>query len=508
MKPHRDNTFDIQSPYIESSSSDPPYVPYYSCPIIDSVREVAEQRSDSSMHLAGLTSLLEDKLDFFSIFGAAMVTADLNSLGLVPIDEAEHEVVIRRHFTSSRGKTREAKQSPRPKNLDLALDWLRALHDSDVNAVKYLLENGPEPNFLLVAGTGPDTAVVLPLHTAALKSLEITKLLLEHGAQVDTTFLFSGTALQRVVKEGRHELKLPIARLLIQSGANINAENDVSGTALIAAIEIQDSTLVRLLLEHGADPNQTGKYNYLYLPLELAFRRGDFGIISMLREYGANKETRVTTEAGVTAEISLLIQAAASGNEDGALLLLAQGADPSHLDEKWYLTHRLRNGGIPQMPDYLKIWQMSTDRKLFPTFQDLVNHLPGKNFDPNDYILAFDWEVPEVISRHRTMGKDARKSINFTEDVIFLASSTSSSALGAHEALNFEASSLSEHLCSLGVGDNNVRFIHTIIGLLNGVDFDDLESGKLFTSDGRLLSSERLFVIFGGPIFSSWPANN
>jgi hypothetical protein len=81
----------------------------------------------------------------------------------------------------------------------------------------------------------------------------------------------------------------------------------------------------------------------------------------MLSGYGANIETRgkVETRGTTGSETSLLIPATANRNEEGALLLLARGADPSDLDEKWYLAHHLSGGEIPQMPDYLKTWQMA-----------------------------------------------------------------------------------------------------------------------------------------------------
>ena len=201
----------MQSPSIEPSSSEPSYVPYYSRRSIDSAGEGAELWSESSIDRAGLKSPLKKKSDLFDLFRLFGEQVNRNSLRLVPTTEA-NSGVLRTHSTSrhklnqeeeystsSEGKTSKAEQFSQQKNMDFALGWLQALHESDVDAVKYLLDNGPEPNFLLVADGHFLEKRLIPLHEAIVRSLESTKLLLVYEAQVDITTNFSGTALQRVV---------------------------------------------------------------------------------------------------------------------------------------------------------------------------------------------------------------------------------------------------------------------------------------------------------------------
>lgn len=383
----------------------------------------------------------------WNTFGVSLdETLNWDSLRLVPIAEPDlidlhsddstsstsREELSRQREPSNFGEIIGTEQDQK-QNRDLALDWLQALYDDDADAVKYLLENGPAPNFLVVVGGRYNNYWIIPLHEAVQKSLEVTKLLLDHGAPVDIIYKSSGTALQRAARHCPDDLKLSMARLLIEYGANVNAKPGFHGTtALIAATRENDMALARLLLDHGADPNE---------------------------------------------DSDPLICAAAYGKEDIARLLLARGADPSNAEHDWYEKY----GAVtPRIPDYLKMWQMATIGDPFHTFGDLVNNLPGTVSDSDEFTLVLDWEVPEVISRAKITETDARKPIDFTQNVIFRASATSSHASRAIEGYNIEASSLSECLFTLRREDTDVELIYTIIELLNEVEFDGYESGRQY----------------------------
>lgn len=406
----------------------------------------------------------------FSLFGQGKKRTNQDTLRLVPIAEANSTswfALSRRktHFTSTQGKPSKEEQFDRQQNADIALDWLTALYENDIDAVRYLLQNGPRPNFLLVLGDHLRRERLVPLRVAARKSLEITQLLLDNGADVDIKYAFSGTTLQHVVVHGRDDLKYSVARLLIQSGSDVNAEAGVSGTALIAAITTKDLELTRLLLSNKADPNQTGGNNYPHSPLHFAVRDGHSEIAAMLIEYGANIDMLDASWG------SPLICAAANGREETARLLLARGADSSRAEEE------LQQWPQARTPNYLKIWQMAANGDTFTTFRDMMDNLLDTNFDSDELTLFLDWEVPEVISRSRTLQNDSQP-INFNEDVLFLATFPIPSASSVSGSPTVEASSLSEYLFSMQKEDVDVDFIYTIIELLKEVEFGDPESGK------------------------------
>jgi ankyrin repeat protein len=167
---------------------------------------------------------------------------------------------------------------------------------------------------------------------------------------------------------------------------------------------------------------------------------------------------------------SPLICAAANGREETARLLLARGADSSRAEEE------LQQWPQARTPDYLKIWQMAANGDTFPTFRDMMENLLDENFDSDELTLFLDWEVPEVISRSRTL-QDSQP-INFNEDVLFLATFPIPSASSVSGSPNVEASSLSEYLFSMQKEDVDVDFIYTIIELLKEAEFGDPESGK------------------------------
>ena len=88
------------------------------------------------------------------------------------------------------------------------------------------------------------------------------------------------------------------AKRLVQSGFDLNAPCDQGASALYAAILSGDVSLVRLMIEHGADPNfiadEPAASIYTEKPLELAMQARflvDWDkyhpIVKLLEEYGA-----------------------------------------------------------------------------------------------------------------------------------------------------------------------------------------------------------------------------
>lgn len=73
---------------------------------------------------------------------------------------------------------------------------------------------------------------------------------------------------------------LGIVEMLFDFGAS-----DQNGSALLAAVENRHISVVRLLLERGANANQRVKYHYT--PLQMAMKNGQTEVIQLLINYGA-----------------------------------------------------------------------------------------------------------------------------------------------------------------------------------------------------------------------------
>jgi ankyrin repeat protein len=81
-----------------------------------------------------------------------------------------------------------------------------------------------------------------------------------------------------------------VRELLTTTDINVNLTNFVGWTALIEAIILRDGgsvqqEIVRLLLEHGANPHLTDKWGVA--PVELARGKGYTEIVDILVQYGA-----------------------------------------------------------------------------------------------------------------------------------------------------------------------------------------------------------------------------
>ena len=91
-----------------------------------------------------------------------------------------------------------------------------------------------------------------------------------------------------------------VARELIERGADVNAaaRNPQKVAPIHGAASIGDRDMVRLLLEHGADPNARQQMGYV--ALQTAALHGDIEMATMLIDHGA--DPRAATDDGKTPE--------------------------------------------------------------------------------------------------------------------------------------------------------------------------------------------------------------
>ena len=175
------------------------------------------------------------------------------------------------------------------------------------NVTRLLLEYGADAN-------ARDNGGSTPLHKAAYNGrTEVVLVLLEHGADANARYNGGLTPLHEAAYNGRTELVLvllehvanigakdnqgrtplheaadhgrtEVVRLLLEHGANASAEDDQGRTPLHEAADHGTAEVVRLLLEHGA--NASAEDNRRRAPLHEAAYKVE--VVRMLLEYGAN----------------------------------------------------------------------------------------------------------------------------------------------------------------------------------------------------------------------------
>ena len=155
------------------------------------------------------------------------------------------------------------------------------------------------------------------------------------------------TALVLAAREGDVEC----AKLLLESGADVNQTTEYGWTPLLTATNNRHYKLAEYLIEHGADVNRAnkGKWTPLYLATDNRnIEGGDFPVpkpdidhleyIKFLLDHGANPNlqakdntltrTIFTMQWFIEAGATPFVRAAQSGDLELLKLLLAHGADP------------------------------------------------------------------------------------------------------------------------------------------------------------------------------------
>lgn len=194
-----------------------------------------------------------------------------------------------------------------------------------------------------------------PIHVASRKGhIAIFKLLLDNGADIEDTTRNGETALMLAVEHGQEAA----VRLLLKFGANVEAKctpliraarqrnetmvkilieegradvnvKDRDGTtALLHSISTENISMVRILLERGADmntKNNSGE-SALFITVKYCYNQLD-DLMKLLLQSGADVNT--TNNEGRS-----VLTMAVYGSLEGVELLLENGADVNIIDDE------------------------------------------------------------------------------------------------------------------------------------------------------------------------------
>ncbi len=220
--------------------------------------------------------------------------------------------------TAGSDPTASAKETTVPDQLseqeqrDLDERLLAAAWEDDVRRARGLIDRGADVNWR------DETLQSAHLVATSEGYLDLLRLTLRHGADVDIHDSFDGTGLIRAAERG-HDL---VVGRLLQTRTPVDHVNNLGWTALHEAITLGEGTptyqaTVRALVAGGADlriaAGRDGR-----TPLEMATSAGQDEVAETLRR-------ALDTEPPADPDAALLA-AAAEGDADGAAVALRAGA--------------------------------------------------------------------------------------------------------------------------------------------------------------------------------------
>lgn len=272
-----------------------------------------------------------------------------------------------------------------------ALHW--AAQRNDLEAADLLIRAGANVN------AGNDYGVT-PLALACInRSADMVGRLLGAGADANAAKVTGETVLMTCSRTGNPAT----VRALLSHGADPNPSETRGGqTALMWALAAKHTNVAGVLVEAGADVNARSKirpkleiavrYNAGGVADQLPYREpaGGFTPLLFAAQQGDIESARMLLAAGADLEDAApedgtaLLVASASGQEDMAIFLLEQGADPNAAD--WFgmtpLHYAMKKGvwtllGIRFDPSY---------RRHPPNMPQLAKALLERGADPNAQI--------------------------------------------------------------------------------------------------------------------------
>ncbi|KAL7924217.1 ankyrin repeat-containing domain protein [Trichoderma austrokoningii] len=242
-----------------------------------------------------------------------------------------------------------------------------AAQDLDESRVEYLLSLGANPKTRAgMHGTPLQTACYSYAGRDEQTAIRVAKLLMSHGAGINKTGGELGSALKNACgSKGKDGVSwYSLVEFLLQNGADVNVKGGSYDTALQVACHVGHADIVRLLLDWGAvvNPGDDGYVHaYVHAIIAASFTKpkegyeGDIEMVQLLLDHGADinqtgsnmygcalqaatmaentKLVRFLLDHGAEVDLEFansgtaLKSACAQGHNEIARLLLDRGAD-------------------------------------------------------------------------------------------------------------------------------------------------------------------------------------
>lgn len=230
---------------------------------------------------------------------------------------------------------------------EMITDWLNqnpeliqtSLPNPLLDCVIIKLKSAELTRAVLEAGADPngDSALhfALFINTAITEKRKIVHLLLENGADPNKELVKNDRRVTPLIESISMLRDTDIAKDLLEHGANVNYLAWIKGSsanALHAAIWEGMHSIVKVLLDKGADPNLQFQINNQPVTTALStavMDKADLETTKLLFQYGA--DINFTTQANQSNEepimVSILMEATESGNAEIVRFLIENGAD-------------------------------------------------------------------------------------------------------------------------------------------------------------------------------------